>query len=104
MSRLTQPVAHGGGPAVLPDDRGSQRLECAPVPDDQGLALVRDAHGPHVRRRGSGGLHGILRGELHRRPDLQRVVLDPPWLRKVLRYLAITLSAYLTIDTNHRGG
>src|SRR5437899_12859488 len=86
MTCLTQLVTAGRGAAVLPDDGAMKWRARAPVPRDNGFALVRDPNGRDglIER----GAYVVQRG-LHRVPDLVGVVLDPPGLRVVLRELAV---------------
>ena len=82
-------VAPCGRPAVLPDDGAMQRPARAPVPHHCGFALVRDAdRGDRMPGVGELGLHLGERLE-RRRPDVVRVVLDPPGLREMLRELTV---------------
>src|SRR5687767_9597180 len=75
VARLLHRRAETGGPPVLPDDGGSQRLAGPPRPEEDRLALVGDSD-----RTDSTGAAGLLH---HRpgagkapRPDLLGVVLD----------------------------
>ena len=83
-------VADAGRAAILPDDRGMDRLAGRPVPDDDRLALIGDADAR--RRRPTSSLADCKclagDGEL-RRPDLLRIVLDPAGLREELVELAL---------------
>src|SRR5581483_8963845 len=102
---LAQSPALLGGAAVLPHDRRSDRLERAPVPEHERLALVRDAGRDDVSLRRAGGVERLRRARLHGVPDLVRVVLDPTGPREVLRDLAIALAANLAVepDGDRRG-
>ena len=79
-----QLVAIGTRAAALPDDRVVDRLSRRLIPDDGGLALVRDADPGDLGRRRADALHRLDRNAQHRRPDLVRIVLDPAGLRKIL--------------------
>src|SRR5699024_6684235 len=66
---------------VLPHDRVVHRFTSVLVPDDRGLALIRDTDGSNVvagdvrlAQRFADHLTGVG-------PDLLRVVLDPPGAR-----------------------
>ena len=73
-------------------------LERLAVPCDERLALICDADRPHVRGPRAGRIESVTRGVLHRRPDLERVVLDPRRLWVVLRDLAVALASNLAIE------
>ena len=86
-------VAEPGRPAVLPDDGVMDGLAGPAVPDDRRLALIGDADGGDVsgpqsgagqRRPGDFELAG---------PNLQRVMLDPAGLGKVLGKLLLGAGA-----------
>ena len=60
-----------------------------PVPQDRGLALVGNAHGPdHVA---GGGVHGSLRRGQGGLPDLLGGVLDPSGAGEVLGELGVAV-------------
>ncbi len=92
--RLLRPVraqllANAGRAAILPDDGAMDRLARAAVPQERGLALVRDPHGGDVLGREPGLLQGFARDIVLRLPDLRRLVLDPARLGKMLLELAL---------------
>ena len=74
-----------GGAPVLPHDGRTGGLAGRPVPDDRRLPLVGDADG-RDRPLAEAGCHGSHGGG-GRSQDLGGVVLDPPWVRVVLRQL-----------------
>ena len=101
-------VAEAGRAPVLPHDRVVDGLPRLPVPDDRGLALVRDPDGGDVlggqplareRLRGDAGLGG---------PDLVGVVLDPPRLGEDLLELPLRdrldLAFFVEEDRARAGG
>ena len=71
---VREPRADAPRPAVLPDDRGGQRLAGAPVPGQHGLALVGQRD--RVRRRARRGQRLAARRE-DRIEQLLRVGLHP---------------------------
>ncbi len=77
------PIHRGGRSPVLPDDRAMHGPAGFPVPENDRLALVRDAdRGERVRPQ-TGALQGLPRRAEGRLPDLLGVVLDPAGLREV---------------------
>src|SRR5204863_311941 len=70
-------------------DRVMQRLAGLPVPQDRGLALVRDADRHEIGERDVRLAHRLARDIALRAKDLLRVVLDPAGLRKDLLELAL---------------
>ena len=88
-------VAVGAGAAALPDDGMIDRLPGLPVPDDGGLALVRDADSRDVRRAGPDLVHGRERHAQLRGPDLVCVMLHPARLREILGELFLSHAAHL---------
>ena len=85
----TQAFARAGGAAILPDDGIADGTAGGALPDQRGLALVRDAHGSEVVRGESRlGERFARRCEL-RGPDHLRILLDPPGLRIDLRQFAL---------------
>jgi hypothetical protein len=107
VARLFQLPAQPRGSAVLPHDRARDRLERLPVPEDDRLARVRDAHAVHV---GTHPLADSRRGERLARdaaadlPDLGCVVLDPARLRKVLGELGVRPSEDAAVLRHHQAG
>ena len=98
-----QLIAAFGGTAVLPHDRARPRLAGAPIPDHDGLALVRDAD---RRDRLAAIVHlpYDLTERLGRRsPDVLRVVLDPARSREVLRKLAVRMRTRLAVVADGEG-
>ena len=85
----SQAIADVRRAPILPDDGVGDGLAGLAIPHDRGLALVGDAdRGDVARTHARAGQH--LHGDAGlRRPDLQRVVLDPAWLRKDLSELAL---------------
>ena len=81
MAGLLELLAIGRGAAVLPDDGRRQRPAAAPVPEDDGLALVGDADGgdPVRAARLLDQRAGRGAGQL---PDFLRILLDPAGLRE----------------------
>ena len=84
--------------AVLPDDRGRDRLPGCAVPEQRRLALVRD------RDRVDAVEPRLRRGSKDALPDLLRVVLDPARPREVLRQLGIAaaLNVQILVDDETR--
>src|SRR5690606_26602539 len=82
-------VADARRPTVLPDDRVVDGLACPAIPDQRGFALVGDAHGGHIGRPHAAAAQHLGGDRDLRTPDLERIVLDPTGLRKVLRELAL---------------
>ena len=81
-----QVLADRGGAAALPDDGVVDRRARRAIPDERGLALVRDADRGDVARRDAGCPRGrCARGVELRRPDRLRVMRDPAGLRIDLR-------------------
>ena len=79
-----QCVAAFGGAAVLPDDGVTQWLAAAAVPHHRRFALVGDADGGDFAGAGAALLQHFARaGELGV-PDVERIVLDPAGLGKML--------------------
>jgi hypothetical protein len=84
-----------GGAAVLPDDRGCQRLTRRAVPGDDGLALVGDADG--LRLAAACVVDRLLGDRDRHVPGLRRVVLHPARLREVLLELAVGAAGDLAV-------
>ena len=80
------------GAHVLPDDRVADGLAGLPIPDDDGLTLVRDADGSHVAWAHARGLGRAAHDVLHARQDLERIVLDPAGPRIDLPVLGLVLA------------
>ncbi len=76
--------AQGGAdvlrPLVLPRQNGRQRFAAPTVPDDAGFALRAQADRDDAFR--SRRIERVGHGAAHARPNLVRVLLDPPWLRR----------------------
>src|SRR5262249_16366906 len=71
-----QTLADRSRHAALPHDRVGDGFARSAIPEDRGLALVRDAEGGHVLRGRSGALERLPRRREPRGPDRLRVVLD----------------------------
>jgi hypothetical protein len=88
--------------SVLPDDRGRERPARLPVPDEDGLALVRDADagqpapGPRLR-------HGLDHRPADVLPDLDRVVLDPTLARVALAVRDLHERQHPAVAVHHGG-
>ena len=81
MPRFGQVLAHRRSATILPHDGIVQRFARAAVPGNNGLTLIGNAN----RCYRLVDLRTQLSERLHRgRPDLCRVVFDPPWLGEVL--------------------
>jgi hypothetical protein len=85
---LLQHLAQGECAAVLPDDCVRNRTAGGLVPEDRGLALIRNADGLDLGGRDSGSIDNLLQGVDRDLEDLRRVVLDPAGLRVVLGKLS----------------
>ena len=88
-------VAVSTGAAALPDDGVIDRFPRLLVPDDGGLALVRDADGFDLRRPRADLVH---RRKCHAQlsgPDLVRVMLDPAGFREILGKFFLRHAAHL---------
>jgi len=92
VAGFAQPPAIVGGAAVLPDDRGRDGLERAPVPQHERFSLVGDADRAHMACRHACRPQSLSRARLHRRPDLVGVVLDPARPGVMLRDLGVALA------------
>ena len=104
MAALAQPRALERGSPVLPDNGAGQRLKRGAIPNDQRLALVRDADRLHIVWLRTRRLERAERGLLDRRPYLLGVVLDPARLRVVLLDLHVSLAANLAVHADGDGG
>jgi hypothetical protein len=71
-------------------------LSSVAVPDDGGLALVRDANRRYIGRGGAHLLHGFEGYGNLRRDDLLRIVLDPSGLREYLVELTLRDRTHLS--------
>src|SRR4051794_25200247 len=96
MPTVAKCVASVGSAPVLPHDCRAIRLARAPVPGNDGLALIGDAD------RGDGvpadfGDHVVQRC-LDDGPDLLGVMLDPAWLRIQLRELTVRRGRLMSVD------
>jgi hypothetical protein len=100
MTGLAQSYAIGGGAAVLPNDRASERLQRAPIPHHERLALVGDPDRADIARHSARGGERLTRAVLHGRPDLVSVVLDPAGLREMLRDLLVALADYIAVHAD----
>src|SRR5690606_19574332 len=82
-------VAQLGGAAVLPDDRAVDRTAGLAVPDERGLALVRDADAGELARldprRQQRMANRLERGV----PEVLGLVLDPARVREMLLELLL---------------
>src|SRR5205085_10086259 len=87
---LAQFVAARRCAAVLPHDRVGDGLERVAIPDQRGLALVRDADRSAVAGADSGAVERGTRGDQGCLPDLAWIMLDPTGSGEVLLELAIT--------------
>src|SRR3569832_1523808 len=108
MALLAQLRAQRLAPAVLPHDGVMDRLAGLALPQQRGLALVRDAQRADVRGLQAGlGQRRACRGELAA-PDLQRVMLDPARLRIDLRQFLLgqrdDAAALIKDDAARTGG
>src|SRR5262249_17823493 len=99
-----QRLAMIGGAAVLPDDGPMHGPASAAIPQHGGLALIGDADGRDVAGAGARGATGPAEHGERDAPDLLRVVLDPPGLRKVLRELAIGTARDPAATVEHEDG
>src|ERR1039458_1046335 len=72
---------HGSHARILPHNRVVNRFTALAVPDDRGLALVRNSNRRQIRGLQRGSLHGVVNHILRATPNLLRIVLDPAWLR-----------------------
>ena len=72
--------------AILPHDGVGRGARTRPLPHDDGLSLVRDADRVGTDAR---AIHRLTRRLERAIQDLDRVVLDPPGLRVILRDLAV---------------
>jgi hypothetical protein len=70
-----------GRAAILPDDGRRDRQAAGPFPDDGGLTLVGDSDRRHLRGAVGTTLQRLPGRVALRRPDLERVLLDPARLR-----------------------
>ncbi len=102
MTGRLQALTDCRGAAVLPDDRAPRRGQRMPVPQDRGLALVGDAHGPHhgVGSRVQGGLRRCQGGL----PDLLGCVLDPPRMGEVLGELGVAAGQHVGLFSDQQHG
>src|SRR5439155_603805 len=98
-----QLLAERGGAPVLPHDGAVHRPSAPPLPEDGGLALVRDAERRHVARAHPRAPARLAEHAQRDPPDLLRIVLDPPRLRVVLRELRVGApdDAPLAVDHEH---
>ena len=101
--RREREAARGGAP-ILPHDRSAHGLARVAIPQHECLALIRDADG---RRRHAGHLQCVPRRVERAVQYVERLVLDVPRSRIVLRDLAIAASEHTTIrgdDEARRAG
>jgi hypothetical protein len=93
-------------PAILPDDRRAVRLAGRAIPRQDGLALVGDADGRHVRQADL--VDDLAQRLCGNAPDLGGVVLDPARRGVVLGELPIGGHRRPAVDehgaTAHAGG
>src|SRR5262249_30092188 len=87
------------GAPVLPHDGSVHRTPSRPLPDDDGLALVRDAD---RHRRGAGLRDRVARRVSHALEDFHGVVLDPPRAREVLWNFPVPTSRHASVVTDHQ--
>lgn len=98
-----QPLADRLGAAVLPDDGIEDGAAGGAFPHHGGLALVGDAERGHVGGAQPGLFErGAAGGELAA-PDVERIVLDPAGLRKMLRKLLLGAGDDLAGAVEHDG-
>ncbi len=100
MTGLAQPHTIGGGAAVLPNDRAGERLQRAPIPYHEGLALVGDPDRDDIARRSAGGGERLTCTVLQGRPYLVSVVLDPARLREMLRDLLVAFADHVAVHAD----
>jgi len=94
--------AQVGGPAVLPHDGAMHGLEGLAIPEHDGLTLVGDADGLHLRlRRSLESAAGHAPSDF---PDLQGVVLDPPRMGKILGEFRVGAAEDTAILGNDEAG
>ena len=89
--------------AALPDDGVIHGLARRPVPDQAGLALVRDAYGRYILRRDAALLEGLRQRAYLRAEDVRRVMLDPAGAGVYLRVVVLSYRDYLTRAGEHYG-
>src|SRR6185503_2076313 len=87
-----QALALRRGAPVLPHDRAMDGASRAAIPEDDGLALVRDSERGDVARPDPRAPARLAEHSKRDAPDLLRVVLDPARLRIVLRELRVGTS------------
>src|SRR6185436_11878207 len=85
------------GAAILPHDRSMHGPSGRALPDDYGLALIRetDRDGCRSRRR-----NRVPRRAANTLENLERVVLDPARAREVLRNLSIAATGDAAVFTD----
>ena len=81
--------------AALPYDGMADRLAGVAVPDDRCLALVCNANGGNILRRGADLVHGRQRHAQLGGPDLVGIMLHPARLGEVLGKLLLRHAAHL---------
>ncbi len=86
---LFQGAAQRSGPAVLPHNRGVDRLACRAIPHNHRLALVGDADGGHITRPRSDLAQRLDRAAQLAGQNFHRIVLYPTRLRVKLLELVL---------------
>jgi len=98
---FAQRGASAAGAPVLPDDGAPQRCAAAPLPQQRGFALVRDADGGKVLGAQPGAGQGLAGAGQLRGPDLVRAMLDPARLWVVLADFLLRLRPHLALGVEH---
>src|SRR5207249_8245777 len=99
-----QLLAERGGAPILPHDGAVHRPAAPPLPEDGGLALVRDAERRHVARAYPRAPARLAEHAQRDPPDLLYIVLDPPRLRVVLRELRVGTPDDAPLAVEHEHG
>src|SRR5439155_1612717 len=99
-----QLLAERGGAPILPHDGAVHRPAAPPLPEDGGLALVRDAERRHVARAYPRAPARLAEHAQRDPPDLVYIVLDPPRLRVVLRELRVGAPDDAPLAVEHEHG
>jgi len=99
-----QRLAEVCGAPILPDERPMDRFSVRAIPNEGGLALVRNPDRTDSSWIGTAAAQHIRDGPHHGRPQLLGVVLDPTRTRKVLRELAVGATERLACRIHEQTG
>jgi hypothetical protein len=90
---VAESVANSGAAAALPDDRTMKGAAAAPIPHDEGLALVGDADAGDRAGRDFGRGDRFFGKRKDRAEDFLGVMLDPSGLRIELMNFGVSAAA-----------